>query len=72
MQKAPTRSYDDILCYCYDISYGKVLGEIEELGYSTSRTYVEQQTKSGDCACKTKNPSGKCCLKDFPDDRIDG
>lgn len=66
-----TRSNEEILCYCYNITYGKVLGEIEALGYSTSRAYVKEQTQAGDCACKTKNPSGKCCLKDFPDDEKD-
>jgi len=63
-----TKSNDEILCYCYDITYGKVLGEIKELGYSTSRVYVKEKTRAGDCSCKIKNPSGKCCLKDFPDD----
>jgi hypothetical protein len=27
---------------------------------------VMAQTKAGLCSCDTSNPSGRCCLKDFP------
>jgi hypothetical protein len=31
-----------------------------------TREFVVEQTKLKHCACEVQNPSGKCCLKDFP------
>ena len=61
------RAADNILCYCYGISYGQVHREISEHGKSSSREFVTEKTKSGTCQCRMLNPSGKCCLKDFPE-----
>ena len=30
------------------------------------KDFVIKSTKEKTCACTTRNPSGKCCLKDFP------
>lgn len=57
---AKSRSPDRTVCYCFDIPYAKA-AESEAL-----REFVKQQTKQSLCACETSNPSGKCCLKDFP------
>jgi hypothetical protein len=27
---------------------------------------VIEQTRLHNCACDVRNPSGRCCLKDFP------
>jgi len=32
------------------------------------RDFVVAQTRLGLCACDTRNPSGRCCLIDFPRD----
>jgi hypothetical protein len=48
------------LCYCFGVSY-----EDAEKDKSI-KDFVTHQTKSRLCECETKNPSGKCCLKDFP------
>jgi len=30
------------------------------------KDFVVEQTKADVCACDIRNPSGRCCLKDFP------
>ena len=55
-----------ILCYCFDISQARVREEIGRTGESASRAFVIKQTKLKNCACDIRNPSGRCCLKDFP------
>ena len=51
---------NSILCYCFGIT-------VSDLENNTEiKSYVIQQTKEKVCACETHNPSGRCCLKDFP------
>ncbi len=57
---------DRVLCYCFDVSHFRVMREIATTGFSTSKAFVVEQTKLKNCACDTRNPSGKCCLKEFP------
>ena len=47
-------------CYCFGIS--KALAN----KYPLIKEFVIQQTKEHNCSCDVKNPSGRCCLKDFP------
>ncbi|NOT16792.1 MAG: hypothetical protein HOP20_01835, partial [Sulfuriferula sp.] len=54
--KHPTA--DALVCYCFGVHYAEA--------DATTKAYVIAQTKSGTCACTTHNPSGRCCLKDFP------
>lgn len=54
------RSEDAPICYCFGISRGD-LSLNPEL-----KDYVVHQTKLGRCSCETSNPSGRCCLGDFP------
>ncbi|BBP00636.1 putative iron-sulfur cluster-binding metallochaperone [Sulfuriferula nivalis] len=49
---------DALVCYCFGVHYAEA--------NVAARDYVIAQTKSGSCACTTHNPSGRCCLKDFP------
>ncbi|MBD3670917.1 MAG: copper chaperone Copz family protein [Gammaproteobacteria bacterium] len=49
-----------LLCYCFGVSQSQA-----ELDPDIKR-FVTQQTKLGSCACDSRNPSGRCCLKDFP------
>lgn len=56
-QKAADSSSD--VCYCFGVSHQQA---------SENRKLIEfisAQTKQGNCACETRNPSGRCCLKDF-------
>ncbi len=51
---------DARLCYCFGVTRA-------DLEYDPAiRDYVAAQTKLGLCSCETSNPSGRCCLKDFP------
>jgi hypothetical protein len=53
-------SNDTPACYCFDVSKTDALNDPE------IRKYVISQTKQAQCACDVRNPSGRCCLKDFP------
>ena len=61
-QTSPTRP----LCYCFDISAQQVIDELNNTGSSPSKDFVIAQTKAQSCACQYRNPSGACCLADFP------
>jgi len=49
-----------LICYCFDVS--RKAARTEE----KARAFVVEQTKKKRCACTIRNPSGRCCLKDFP------
>lgn len=49
-----------MLCYCFGVTRADALND------SGIRDFVVAQTKLGLCSCDTSNPSGRCCLKDFP------
>lgn len=51
---------DSLLCYCFGVS------NTEYLRNPSIKDYVIAQTKAALCSCETSNPSGRCCLKDFP------
>lgn len=57
---------DRMLCYCFDIRSDRVTSEIAQHGHSPSKEFVVKMTKNKQCACDIRNPSGRCCLKDFP------
>ncbi|MBL6999423.1 MAG: hypothetical protein ISR73_06140 [Gammaproteobacteria bacterium] len=54
------RSADATLCYCFGVSRADARANPQ------IRAYVTEQTKHKMCDCEIRNPSGKCCLKDFP------
>lgn len=55
------KTEEALICYCFGVN--------KELAQHNPdiKTYVTEQTKEHNCACETRNPSGRCCLKDFPD-----
>lgn len=55
---------DRPVCYCFDILMSDLQSEQE---HDALKTFVAKQTKQSTCDCEIRNPSGKCCLKDFPD-----
>ena len=59
-QKSSTM--DKIICYCFDVKASDIASR-EAL--NNSKAFVINQTKSSTCDCEIRNPSGKCCLKDF-------
>ncbi|MDD2941770.1 MAG: hypothetical protein PHC51_02460 [bacterium] len=53
-------SDDGLLCYCFGVT------KRDFQSNPATRDFVVAQTKAGRCSCDTSNPSGRCCLKDFP------
>ena len=51
---------DSPLCYCFGVCYSAFQHN------PAIKDFVIAQTKAGLCACETSNPSGRCCVKDFP------
>lgn len=48
------------LCHCFGITRKQAVKDPQ------LKQYVIEQTRLGLCSCETSNPSGRCCLKDFP------
>ena len=55
------KSVNAPVCYCFGVS-AKEANENPEV-----KAFVLQKTKEHICACEIRNPSGRCCLKDFPE-----
>lgn len=55
-EKDPER----MVCYCFGVSYAVAGND------SVAVDFVKEKTKQSLCSCETSNPSGRCCLKDFP------
>ena len=49
-----------LTCYCFGVS------NLEAQEHPVIRDFIVSKTKTGICSCDTSNPSGRCCLKDFP------
>jgi CopZ-like zinc binding protein len=54
------------VCYCFDVTAKQVIDELTTTGHSVSKEFVSAQTKAKNCACDIRNPSGRCCLVNFP------
>ena len=48
------------ICYCFGISANQAATN------PLTKKFVVDKTKGHVCECEVRNPSGKCCLKDFP------
>jgi hypothetical protein len=48
------------ICYCFGVSANQAASN------PAVKAFVMQKTKEHVCECEIRNPSGKCCLKDFP------
>ena len=49
---------NSLICYCFGVSKAASLSE-------EIKEFVIKSTKDKICACTTRNPSGRCCLKNF-------
>jgi len=56
---------NNMLCYCFDISSASYLAALHKHEADQIKNFVIQRTKSAECACEIRNPSGKCCLANF-------
>ena len=54
------RHPDALTCYCFGVS------SLEAQRHPAIRDFIVSKTKAGVCSCDTSNPSGRCCLRDFP------
>jgi hypothetical protein len=67
--KLHLRSYQEIqkdkLCYCFDIEADLYRTALSANNADSIKDFVIQRTKSGECACELRNPSGQCCLAKF-------
>ncbi|MBI5793243.1 MAG: hypothetical protein HZA63_17400 [Rhodocyclales bacterium] len=61
IRAAVDASGDRPLCHCFGLTPDDFLRD------PATRDYVVAQTRAGLCSCETSNPSGRCCLKDFPE-----
>ena len=48
------------VCYCFGVNRQEAAANL------AAKAFVIKNTKNHTCACEIRNPSGKCCLKDFP------
>ena len=55
----------DKLCYCFDIDSAPYLLALRADKADPIKDFVIKRTKSGECACVLRNPSGQCCLAKF-------
>lgn len=54
---------DKPICYCFDIR----LTDIQTPATARRlKNFVTEHTRNAVCDCEIRNPSGKCCLRDFP------
>ncbi len=53
-------SAEALICFCFGVS------KAEAAVNKDAKEFVIQQTRAARCSCETANPSGRCCLKDFP------
>lgn len=67
--KQHLRTHQDIqndkLCYCFDIDEADFQTALTANNAEILKNFVMQRTKSGECACELRNPSGQCCLVNF-------
>lgn len=54
------QSRNTTICYCFDVSVKDLASNKEQC-----KTFVVEQTKQSTCDCEIRNPSGRCCLKNF-------
>lgn len=54
------QSDNALVCYCYGITASEAAKD------PAARAFVINETRGHVCECEARNPSGRCCLKDFP------
>ena len=58
--RTPVKNASALLCYCFGVTLDDASQNPE------IRDFVVEKTRQGLCSCDTSNPSGRCCLKNFP------
>lgn len=55
---------DGLVCYCFLHREEDIRRQLGERGTTDLFDSIKRQVQAGNCACRVRNPSGKCCLKD--------
>lgn len=53
------------ICYCFEWTKEKIENDIVKYGKTNVVEDITSNMNTVGCSCETKNPSGKCCLKDI-------
>jgi hypothetical protein len=53
---------DGLLCYCFLFRREEFVGELRDRGASSILAAIETGVAAGRCACRVRNPAGRCCL----------
>ena len=53
-------SENGLICFCFGVD------KIDAINNPKTKEFVLKMTKESVCSCDTANPSGRCCLRDFP------
>jgi len=51
---------DELVCFCFAVK------KSEATANKGIKAFVIEQTRQSLCSCESANPSGRCCLKNFP------
>ena len=58
-----TEQPERLICYCFDIHASDLAdSDMAKSCYE----FVVEKTRDKLCRCEERNPSGRCCLRDFP------
>jgi len=57
------QSQEKTICYCFDVQASDL---DDDKVQKKAKAFIIEQTKNALCDCEIRNPSGKCCLKNFP------
>ncbi len=58
-----SQNQEKTICYCFDVQLSDLVADRVQ---GKAKAFVIEQTKNSTCDCELRNPSGKCCLKNFP------
>ena len=56
---------DGLVCYCFEVRRSDLERDIAAHGSPTIPDHVRSRVSAGDCLCRSRNPSGACCLTDL-------
>jgi hypothetical protein len=51
-----------VVCYCFDVTRGAIRQELRREGHPNVVDRITREIQGGNCACETRNPTGRCCL----------
>ena len=54
------KSDDALVCYCFGVTANQAATNPD------IKAFIVEETKGHICECEARNPSGRCCLRDFP------